>query len=351
MKLWQRTLLKQMLLHFFFVLFCLFSIYVLIDLSFQGVRYMTKGSASGLQVLLYYFYQFTLHFELFAGLSFLLSASKILFDLNAKRELVALQMAGLSSQALLTPLFVFAAVLSCACYSNQQWVAPEAKIASQEFRQAHAKKKKEHPLYAQTLEDGSQVIFQRFYKEKKELFDLFWVRSSQDIWYIKELQIGSFPFVGHAVDHFTRDATQLLQKEESFVWKEFPELSGQIKTSLQPLIPIEHRPLSTLLQQAKIKSRDQPSIVSHLHYKLALPLLPFLILFAISPVALRFSRTLSPFWTTACSLFALLGYIVFLEGLVILGENQILPAAWAIWSTFGLSLLILLPSFYKMRAS
>lgn len=352
MKLWRKYLFQKSALLFGLLLFCFFSIFVLVDLSFQGIRFVTKGEAPWSDVLVYYLNQFTLHLELFCCLSFLLSTFKILSDLNQKRELVSLQMAGISKQKIAGPLFSFAFLICLACYCNAEWMAPRAQMASIHFRQSYAKKKQttEPPLYTQTLTDGSQLIFQRFDPHKKELFDLFWVRSAKEIWYMKYLQIDTHPFQARYVDLLTRDAQHKLQKKQSFETCFLDQLPFDLQIlSLKDFLSASHRPLSTLFQQARVKSSERAPILSHLHSKLALPLLPFVIVLAIAPPALRFARFRPTRLFIACSLFGLLAFLTLMDGLVILGENQILSPALAIWAPLVLSSLIFFPSFLKMR--
>jgi lipopolysaccharide export LptBFGC system permease protein LptF len=110
---------------------------------------------------------------------------------------------------------------------------------------------------------------------------------------------------------------------------------------LQRFVAYENRSLSTLFHQALSDSADKPNIFSHLHYKLALPLFPFLILLAIGPFSLKFSRSLPFFFFAACALFAFAALCTILDGMLILGENRVLSPFIAIWTpllfAFGIS--------------
>ena len=290
-----------------------------------------------------------MHLDLFLPLAFLLTSMKVLFDLNAHSELVAFQMAGLSKKKLLRPFFLFASLLSLICYINNQWLAPDAQNAAHAFRDAakNKKKKKEH-LFTLPLTDGTELVYQQFDPAKKEFFDVFWIQTSNDIWHIKYLDIGSNPPTGHFTDHLTRNHQHQFEKTESFQYQEFPHLSWDDQTVIREFVPFEHRSLSTLFQQARSDTANQQSVFAHLHYKLALPLLPFLVLLTISPVTMQFSRTRPVFLIIAISLLGFISLRTILDGMLILGENQVLPAAVAIWSPLLLGLILSLRSFIKL---
>ena len=131
--------------------------------------------------------------------------------------------------------------------------------------------------------------------------------------------------------------------------RDFPELPWNEKVELHRFVPLESRSLSTLFTAAWIDSAERPSVFSHLYYKLLLPLLPFLILFATGPISIRFSKTHPVLLITAASMFGFLALRVIMDGMLIFGENQVLPATLALFSPIALVLAFSLPSFARMR--
>lgn len=351
MKIWHRYLFGHLIKTFLFILFCVFAIYVIVDLSVHGVRFLSRAATTFADLALYYLRSFARHLELFLPLTLLLASLKVLVDLNAHHELVALQMAGLSRKTLLRPFFAFAALLTFACYANSQWLAPDAQEAADAFRIQHSRKKKkvkrEH-VYNIALDDDSELVYQSFDEEKKELFDVFWIKSEGDIWHMKYLGIGRKHPQGRYVDHFQRNGKGQFEKTESFSEKSFPRLPWDDDATLERFIPFENRSLSTLLSQASALTADRPSIFCYLHYKIAVPLLPFFILIAISPIAMRFTRTRSTFLIVAVSLFTFVGLMIVLDGMLILGENQVIPGYLAIWGPIALLFAFSFPRFAKM---
>lgn len=280
MKIWERYLLIRLATTVLFILACLFGIYVIIDLSVHSVRFFADGKANAIAVFLYYLHSFSMHLDLFFAIAFLLSSLKVLFDLTHHSELIALQMAGLSKRLLTRPLFILAASLSLFSYSNAQWLAPNAQESIESFRSEHAKRKKqtqrEH-VHAVTLDDGSEVVYQRFDLKQKILFDAYWIRSPDELWHMKILELDREPLLGRYVDRLVRNDQGQIVVHESFDFCPLPDLPLEASAALQKFIPFENRPLATLFIQSFSKCADLEMIRAHLHYKLSMPLLPILI--------------------------------------------------------------------------
>jgi lipopolysaccharide export system permease protein len=350
MKIWERYLLLRLFSTALFILACLFGVYLIIDLSIHSVRFFADGRANTIAILLYYIHSFSMHLDLFLALSFLLSALKILFDLTHHFELIALQMAGLSKQKLTRPFFILASTFTIISYSNAEWLAPNAQESIDSFRKEYAKRKKqaqrEH-VHAVTLDDGSEVVFQKFDPHEKILFDAYWIKSADEIWHMKILLLDQTPLLGQFVDHFTRNAKGQIAIAESFEKHPLPDLPLVASQALQKFIPFENRPLWTLFSQSFSSCADLEMIRAHLHYKLSLPLLPLLISLSLPPILLRFSRQLPTFLIAACALFALIAIFTILDGMLILAENRVLNPAMAIWSPWIVCLTISLRRFLK----
>lgn len=338
MKLWFRTLLKQIVLLFFFLLTCLFAIYITVDLSTHGLKLFS--SVSPFQVFTHYLSQFALELELFLSFAWLLTTLKVLSDLNHHSELVALQMAGLSKKTILRPFFLFALLLTTLLYANEQWLVPYAQNTRQ-----HIAKKKGKPLriYSIPLRDDSELVYQHYDPKTHTLFDLFWIRTPEEIWHSKVLELRQ-PLMGHEVDCFTRKET--LEKTASYDTYLFYDLPLEEKELLQRFIPYEYRPLTTLLREAPLVKGPASA---HLHHRMALPLLPFIILLAIPPFVLRFSRIRYTLLVTTLFIFLFIALKTLFDGLLILAENQVLPAALLIWAPFGLLFTFAIKPFLRLE--
>jgi lipopolysaccharide export system permease protein len=332
MKIWQRYLFGQLVRAFFFFLACVLSLYIAVDFSMHGVRFLSKESTSWLNIGIHYLFHFSKFAALLFSLSFLLAMLRVLLDLNAHREIVALQTAGFSSKKILSPFFFFAVLLAMACYANFQWVFPDAKEGADAFYKAHSSHTaKAEKVFSLILQDGSELVYQGYDSDKKELFDVFWIRSFDEIWHMKSIKVDLRPIEARFADRFVRGKTDSLEKIDSLDSRLFPEISWEAGASFQRFIPFENRSLAALWQQAQSKSSDQQRSSAHLHYKLAQPLIPFLMVILFSPFALRYSRGRASFLFIACSLFAFIGIMTLLDAMLILAENQAIPATFAIW--------------------
>ncbi len=345
MRLWEKYIFSQLLKIFLFFLFCLLSVYIIADLSVHSTRFYGKPTFS--DISLYYLRIFATLMDLFLSLSFLLAILRVLFQMSGQGEFVALQMAGLSKKKLMRPFFLLAFFLSILGYVNSQWFAPHAREVTEGFYKPHKKKTKATRVYSLSLEDESELVYQNFDKDKQEMFDVFWVKNPQDIWHMKYLQLESL--TGRFVHHFTRNENQQLEKTESFALKELPEFRWNKEAILHKFIPFDQRPISTLFFQALNDSAEKAAIFTHLLYKLLVPLVPFFTLFAIAPISVYFSRYRPLLLIAASAIFGLISLKVILDGMLLLGETQVLPAWVAIGGPIALLLFFSLPRFVKMQ--
>jgi lipopolysaccharide export system permease protein len=345
MKIWHKYLLSNLIKTFLFSFFCVFSLYVIVDLSINGVKFFEKSTFQ--QIISFYLDTLASLFELFCSLSLLLSALWVLLSLNTHRELLALQMAGLSKKKLLAPFFLFAVFLTSLCYMNTEFLLPNAKSSINNFKKILKKKQgKKIPLYTLSLEDGSTLVYQRFHEKTQELFDVFWVRSPNDIWHMKTLSIAHN--IGKEAHHLTRNAQSEIERSETFLEKNFPEILWDNHSLLDKQTSCENRPISLLISQAIHNSTEKPGILSHLYYKLFTPLSLLLILFAIAPTCMTYSRGRPLFLIAACAIFGFISLKVILESMLILAENQVLSPLFAISLPLFLTLGIVLKPFVKL---
>ena len=331
MKLHQRYLLNKLAKTFIFFLTCIFLIFTIIDLSIHGVKIFSHGFIGFFDIGIYYLYNFATHLEFFLPFTFLLSILKVVLDLNIHNELVALQMAGLSRKKILKPFFLFAGILTFASYANQEFLSPKSQEFATNFRSTYRKKEKKtktQHLFTVPLEDKTELIYQE--KNGEELFDVFWIKSSKDLWYIQHLTL-SPKVKGHYVDRFARTISGKLEKIESFESRCFPELVIDPNLHLQAFIPFESRSLSLLFSQAFKETTEKKAAKCHLYQKLSSPMLCFLVLILVTPFLLQFSRLKPLFLITASSLFIFACFMIITEGMFILAENQVLSSFVSIW--------------------
>ncbi|MBX9745099.1 MAG: LptF/LptG family permease [Chlamydiales bacterium] len=343
MFIWRRYLLLRLILSFLFILLSLFLLFIFIDLSVRSGKIFGKHGSGSYETIFYYCCQLSNYLHFFFPLSFLLASTQVLLNLNSHHELVAFQMGGLSKRKLLSPFFLVASCLFGLSIINQEWIIPKTLASAYDYTKAHARHKKK-PLrdHLQTihLEDGSEMVFQSIDEQTKELFDVFWLQDSSTIWYMKFLHIK--PPLGRFVERFERK-NHLWGKTDCFDSLSFPQLSIDEKQAFNSFTPYERRPLSELVLQAYLSIQERPKLLAHLFYKLSSSLMIFLLILAIAPACFSFSRTRSSFLIIALFLFGFLASIMLLDGLLILGENQVIHANIA----FGVPLTVLAACCYR----
>ena len=331
MKIWQKHLFRKISSIFFFILFCLFAIYVLIDLSINGIRF-TSGNAKITDISAYYIYNFTAHLDLFLPLSFLLASLKVFFDSLHHFEFLSLQMAGISMKKLLLPFFVFGTLLALLGLANHEWIAPKANRSAYAFKNAHSKKKNQTQKKLQTilLDDHSELVYHRFDPIKNELKDVFWIRPDKDLWHIKTLCLSEFPPLARFADHLAQEEG-IWTKKESFEEKKIQQMPQIPTIEETPDIPFESRSLSSLFHDYPFNSKDQAIIRTHFHHKLAVPLLSLILLIGSAPFALVYSRQRPSFLIVSLSLFAFIAIMTLFDALLVLGENKVITPSIAMW--------------------
>jgi len=329
MKIWQRYLFRQIATVFLFILFSLFTVYLFIDLSVHSIRFFKAGYVAS-ELTLYYVYSFSSLVDLFVPLAFLLASLKVLSDLTIHLELLSLQMARLSMKKILVPFFFLATLLTVVSYANHEWLAPKATVYLHTFKSNHISKNKTKHVQTTILADNSELVYHHLDRKKEELSDVFWIRSPTDIWHMKKLSFKTAPPTAYFADHLTAQEGKLM-KSESFDQKSFDGLVLNGKLTPTKFHPVETRSLSKLLRESSIKSLDQPRIQTNLHYKLATPLLTFLILFAVAPFTLIHTRNRHTFLTVTLSLLAFIVVLILFDALTVLGVNKIIEPWIAMW--------------------
>jgi lipopolysaccharide export LptBFGC system permease protein LptF len=277
-----------------------------------------------------------LHLNTFLSLALTFAMVRVIYRMNSQNELTALQMAGISKYKLSMPIFFVAFTLSSLSYLNFEILSPTSFKAIENFKNSHIRKKikRKKTISHIILNDKTTLIYQSYDNFNKTLFDVFWIKSKDDIWYIKYLDLKTKPPQGSFVDHMKRNDQNKLVKIESFKSYAFFQMHIEEKIE-KALIPFNARPISTLLSQKKYSSlKEKAVILSNLNYKLAMPLLPILIVLSVFPFCLKFSRNNKGFLILSLSLFGLISFLAFMDSFHILAENQVGSPIFIIWLPF-----------------
>ncbi|MFY7842656.1 MAG: LptF/LptG family permease [Rhabdochlamydiaceae bacterium] len=325
-KLWEKYFLKKityLLISFIALFFCL---YAVIDYSLHMQELLKKEALSIQKTIFYFLSQFIKRSFLLFPLALLVASIKTLVNSNQKKEIVALQTAGLSTKVILRPFFTIALACTFLTALNMEYILPRAMNYLDDFERIYLKgssSKKNNSLNTIYLKDHSKIFYQTKGADGDCLIDVIWVVSMDEIWKIKQLDLLNPHPVGHFCDYITRTESYQMTKRSSFQIKEFPEMP--FFQNLAPLSAkdIENASLSFLLSFMKNTPSRDLKIAAHseFYYRVCILLLPFLVILALAPTCLSYKRDWNIFFIYSLALFGFLITYTFLNALFILATG------------------------------
>jgi lipopolysaccharide export system permease protein len=350
-KLWQRYFFREILKVFFFFLFGFFFLYSLIEYSTHMDVFSKNHNLQVREVVLYYVNQLLKRLDFMLPMALLLSTIKVLTTLSSRNEWTVLQAAGLSTRKLLQPFFAVACACSILNYLNFEYFLPSALRQLEEFRTAHfhgpRKTLRRQQIHLIPLKDNTKLLYQSYHKEKNALFDVLWIKNLDDIWRIKYLNADPENPTAQFVDHIVRNSAGFFEKKESYPTLFLADLKWHPKMARQGLIPFEQRSLSDLYHmhyQSKQNPYEAPKIATALSFKAAVPLMSPLLVIALAPFCLVYTRQRHHFLIYSLGLFGLFAFYMLLDSLTTLSDNGVITPAMAVFVP-----LALFASFFSWR--
>lgn len=341
-RIWERYIFRETLKVFFLFLGCFYFLYAMIDYSTHMQDFIVDKRIQVSHIFGYYSFMFIKRADLIVPLAALIACIKQLLSMTHNGELVALQSSGISLKKIARPLILLCGLCTLFNYLSFEFFLPSSLNFLDRFREKHFKHARRgarsEPVHALYLKDGSKIIYQTKDAQNNLFFDVFWVRSSDDIWRMKTLTTDPENPIGAFVDHIQRNKQGNLVKSESYESYAFSPFKWQPDLAGKGYVPIENRKISELVQLLNSKKRttavERPQILSYLLYKCAMPLLPLLSLFAIFPYCVRYSRTTPMFLIYTLAIFSFVTFGAIMDAAVILGENNVLPPMAAVLGPF-----------------
>ncbi len=222
--LWERYVYKETLKVIALLLICFFLLYVAIDSSIHLQGLLRNKQITFLQVSFYYAFQFIKRADLLLPLAILVGAIKVLRNMSEKHELLALQVAGLSAKRIVRPFLVLSLASTLCTFAIAEFFLPGSLRFTDEFYALHLKPHSPEEAKARVgmleLKDGSRLAYHTFDSATTTFEDVFWIRSTDDIWRIKTLKLDreqpQAPPVASFVDHIARGPDGGLHKIASF---------------------------------------------------------------------------------------------------------------------------------------
>jgi lipopolysaccharide export system permease protein len=334
---WQSYFYKEIFKVFFFFLFGFFFLYSLIEYATHMDDFFKTPTLNAGSIALYYLNQFLKRLDFLIPMALLLSTIKVLTTLNVRNEWTVLQVAGLSTRKLLTPFFTVALLCSSFLWANFELFLPSALQSIDEFRITHFHgshlTKRRELIHLIPLKDNSKLLYQNYIPEKHQLFDVLWIKGQNEIWRMKYLCADPTNPTAYYVDHLVRSETGILEKKESFDTITLSQLKWHPRMARKGLIPFDQKRISELFYLAKSPQSSPyeiPRIKTALAFKVAVPFLAPLVVLALAPVCLVFSRMRSTFFIYAIGLFSLFALYMLLDSLAILGDNGIIAPFFSV---------------------
>jgi len=349
-----RTLFKEGVKSLVFFLISIFVVYVIIDFSTFSVRFFKNSTPDLFNLFLYYVHHFIRYLDIFLPLTLMLAIIRVLSDRQAHNEITPLLLAGISRKKLLIPFAMIALILTGICYLNFEFLVPKSLDYIEDFRKSHSKKSlltpQKQKIGIAALKDGTNLVYQK--KEENALIDVFWILSNDEVWHMKKLVL-SKPPKGFYVDHIQRVESRAFEKVESFENFIFTEMSRPNIAKKSSFIPYENRSLSRLTNQIThqkyFSDEEKANILTHLHLKLAMPLLSLIILIALPPYLFAFTRKPRTYIISTVALASFVIFFTLIDSAAILGENQVLSPSMAIWIPFLCTSIFFGRIFYQMK--
>ncbi len=357
-KIWERYFFKEALKTSLLFLCCFYGLYILIDYVHHAGHFRGNDGHFDWKIFsIYYVSDFIVKSELLIPLAILLGTIKVLCKLNVNNELIALMVSGIKTSRLLRPFLIFGLLGTASLYLNNQFLLPLAAKELKYIEDSRSKQDHSTQLAAQhlVLDDHSTLLFQRYDSSRDLFFDVFWIRSSEQIYRIKELYFSTPLPTGIFIDILTRADNGNLIVSSSSSSSVFPEMQFNEKKLIDSLTLPEDLSLTNLWSKISFfhpaESEKQARLISTFHHKLISPLLCLLAVIGPAPFCIQFSRRFPTFLIYACAIFGFMAGYIILNAAHVLGRRQFIDPVIAIWLPFLiLTTLSCYRSFYRFKA-
>lgn len=357
-KIWERYFIKQALKVFFLFLFCFYGLYIVVDYaSHTSALPHHQTQIPGQELIRYYLFIFASRAEILIPFALLIAVIKTLLTLNTHQELVALLASGVSLKRLMRPFILLGLVCTALLFLNEQFLMPQALKKLRHIEDSNKNsKRRHHPEIAVNpvvLADESLLLFQSYDITKEEFFDVFWVRSIDDIYRMTSLTHGHVTPQGKWVDHFVRQPNGELAQVAAHELKAFPDLHFNEKALQSTFLDPDALKITELWSQLPVgqeaANEKESKLLTSFYWKMMIPWLCLLAVIAPIPFCVRFSRQLPIFLIYVCGVFGLVAFYLLMDATLIIAKRQVLAPLWAIGVPFGAAFAVFGWRYLRMR--
>jgi len=332
MKIWQRYFATVFASTTLTILGCIFLLYIVID-AMAHAKGITREFGSFWNAALYYISTLSKRLYILLPFAVLIATIRCLYRFQQRGEFVALLSSGISKRKILQPFLQVTLCLTAFLFINTQFILPRACRFIERFEQKTSKLTVDYQPREAMLHDGSKIVYSDYDPKTDILQDLFWIRSTDEIYHFKSLSLETTPPVGKWVDEIRRNEEGALEKVDSYRSLEMRDMDFSEQALKDSLIPAEEQSLLLLLKQTVLyihsSSMKATELTSYLMYRLTSPLLTLLVFVAIAPFCLDFKRT-SLMMLYLFSIAGLFCLHIILQTCFILAKSQVISPFFAI---------------------
>lgn len=340
---WERYFLKEILKIFTLFLFCFYFLFVIMDASGHLQDFIRESKLAIGTACLYYVFQFVKYADIIVPLAVLVSTIKVLYGFNSHRELVALQASGIRIKTLLRPFLFLGIAATVFSFVNFEVFTPKALGFINQFYESHFKHsyhgKRKEPIHALHLKDNSKLIYQTQTPSKEYFFDVLWARDFDTIWRMKYLKADPKEPKAFFVDELKRNPQGEFEKVASHDTLLIKDLKWNHSMTRVGKTPIQNRKISELFRYLISNtphSYTRAEVATHFAHKCLMPLLSLLVVIAVAPFCINYSRNIPIFFIYSLALFSYVAFFTLIDGAIIIGENSVVPPILAIGAPFAL---------------
>ncbi|MDN3504696.1 MAG: LptF/LptG family permease [Rhabdochlamydiaceae bacterium] len=333
-----KYIVNLMLKRFFTLLSLFYLTYVIFDLSINISHLSEHASLS--KIVLYYLFNFIKRVDLLIPLSLMFTTINVLTTLNIHNELLAFQTTGRTIKRIVKPIIVMSIVCSLFVLACYQSAFPHAQsfidgVKHNNSEQARLIGKK-NLIHTISYDNGSKLLFSDHNFESKTIRDAYFIISSNDIWHFKELKEINNEIYGYFVDHMKKNSNGVLQNIDSFPKLKVSFINSPLfSLTDQEKEPFENYSITALftkfLRPYDSNNKQYHEISTQLFSKLSMPWFSLLIALAVIPFCTKFSRMHKNYFIYTLSLLGFVSFFTITDACVILGENNILSPALAVF--------------------
>ncbi|MDR4507290.1 MAG: LptF/LptG family permease [Candidatus Brocadiaceae bacterium] len=322
---------------FFICLLIISGTYIIIDLLQRLEDFLELGGTAFVTGIRYYAYLSpVIVFQFFPAIT-LIAASIVLVRLSRNREILAMQVAGISLYRILLPIFIVSVFMSFVSFGDQEWIIPRIAKNLEALRQ----KSFDADIHKNLLVDdrASNTLFRiwKYHNKTKQMESVFILSRHENGKKKFTINADEGKWLGNEKWLLTKVTKHLYDERGRWIAPIQQRDSMEFETSISPALLEEKRldPSLLNLDQLKKLCKNEPSNPRNyvcFHSRIAYPLTHFVLLLLGIPLVIGFERLSRNlflrvgFCILACGIFYSLTFIC-----SNLGNTGILHPILAAW--------------------